>query len=420
MRTVIIGNGAAGNQAADTIREHEPYAEIIMISHEEFPAYSPCALPDCMAGWIPRSQLFLKTPADYEDQQIITRFGQRVERIALQEKKVFLAGEELVYDKLIIATGSRAIVPPLAGTGLSGNFVLKSVSDLDRIIDYKPQKVVVVGSGNIGVEAAEALQIQDCEVTLIEMQERVMPRFFDVKLSNMLRELLENHNITVLTGEQVLKVCGEDRVAQVVTDKRSIPCDTLIWAVGVKQNVELARDSGLDIGLLGGIKVDRKMECSQPGIYACGDCIEAFDLLGGQPTLSLLWPSAKRQAEVAALNAVGRTVEYEGSINLVVEEIYGETFVSAGYTAENLDQYEIWEREQNSTYYRLLVAEERIFGLQAVGNCMGLGALNTLIRNKTMLGDLKRVFENPRLIARHPWYLEAALIIFGNEYSREA
>ncbi|MDD4550229.1 MAG: NAD(P)/FAD-dependent oxidoreductase [Syntrophomonadaceae bacterium] len=418
MRIIIIGNGAAGNQAADTIRKYEHDAEIIIISHEEFPAYSACALPDCMAGWVPRPQLFLKSYADYADKRIETRFNQSVKAIAHQEKKVLLNDEELIYDKLIMATGSRPLIPPVEGSNLPGNFVLKSVSDLDRIVQHRPAQVVVVGSGNIGVEVAEALEIQGCDVTLIEMLERVMPRFLAPKPATMLRMLLEEHNIKVLTGEKVLKVEGENRVEGVITDKRSLACDTLIWAVGVKQNIELAQDAGIEIGSWGGIKVNRQMQTSEDDIFACGDCIESFDLISSQPILSLLWPSAKRQAEVAALNAIGRTASYEGSLNLVVEEIYGSTFVSIGCTDENLNQpeFEVLEREQNATYYRLLLADDRIFGLQAVGNCKGTGAITALIRNKTILNDLRRVIDNPCLIARHPWYLDAANIIYSQDY----
>lgn len=421
MRIVIIGNGAAGNQAADTIRKNEQDAEIIIISHEKFPVYSPCALPDCLAGWVPRSQLFLKSYADYTDKQIETRLNQTVKAIDHKGKKVRLDDGELIYDKLIMATGSRPLIPPVKGSNLSGNFVLKSVSDLDRIVQHRPEQVVVVGSGNIGVEVAEALEIQGCDVTLIEMMERVMPRFFAPKPATMLRMLLEEHNIKVLTGEKVLKVQGENRVEGVITDKRSLACDTLIWAVGVKQNIELAQDAGIEIGSLGGIKVNRQMQTSEDDIFACGDCIESFDFISGQPTLSLLWPSAKEQAEVAALNAIGRTASYDGSLSLVVEEIYGSTFVSIGCTDENLNQpdFEVLEREQKAAYYRLLSANDRIFGLQAVGNCKDIGAITALIRNKTILNDLRRVFDNPCLIVRHPWYLEAANIIYSQQFFPE-
>ncbi len=421
MRVVILGNGAAGNQAADTIRKYDPAVEIVMISEESFPAYSACALPDCMAGWISRSRLFLKQIKDYEEKDIKIKFGQRVKQIQPVEKRLLLDKETIEYDKLILATGSRALIPALPGTDLPGNQVLKSVADVDRILEHLPRQVVVIGSGNIGVEAAEALELQGCEVTLLELQDRLMPRFFDNEPAALLRELLEAHGIKILTGQKVIGVSGSDRVAGVVTEQNHISCDMVVWAVGVRQNVELAKDAGIEIGSLGGIKVNRQMESSIKDIWACGDCIESYDMLSGEPALSLLWPSAKGQAEVAALNIVGRNTEYEGSFNVVVEEIYDRSFISAGSLSEFIKQegMEVWERYYRNAYYRLIILKQVIVGLQAVGNCSGTGAIINLIKNRTPLSEIKRVFDNPFLLQRNPGYWEAGRILFSRENALE-
>jgi len=178
MRIAVIGNGAAGNEAAETIRKYDKDAEIIMFSQEDYPEYSPCALPDYIAGWIPRTRLFLKEHKDYEDKQIRTEFGSRVNEINIEKREVVVAGKAVSYDKLIIATGSKVFVPPVKGADLPGNFVLKSVSDVDSILDHGPKKVAVIGAGNIGVEIAAALKLQGCQVALVEVAERVMPKIF--------------------------------------------------------------------------------------------------------------------------------------------------------------------------------------------------------------------------------------------------
>jgi len=414
MKIVILGNGAAGNEAVETIRKYDKDAEIIMISQEIFPEYSACALPDCISGWISRPRLFLKDYRDYEDKRIKMEFGQSVTGIDVEKKQVVLKKTSINYDKLIVATGSRAFIPPVKGADLPGNFILKSVSDVDKISEYKPSRVVVVGSGNIGVEVAEALEMQGCKVTLIELVERIMPKIFDKKPSSLLREILEDHNIKVLTNEKVLEVDGISQVEGIVTDKQNIPCDTVIWAVGVRQNVELARKAGISIGELGGIKVNSQMETSQQDIYACGDCIESFDILTGQPTLSLLWPSAKRQAQVAALNCIEKTAEYEGSFNVVVEEIYGTTCVSIGSIADMLVGCDVQmiEQEDGQYYYRVLIVDDRIVGLQSLGMCDGVGAIMALIKTKTLVSEVKRVIENRALIEKVPWYLEAGRYLF--------
>lgn len=418
MRFVIIGNGAAGNAAAETIRKYDENAEIIMFSSEAFPEYSACALPDYISGWIPRSHLFLKDYDDYKHKQIKIEWGQSVTEIDTVNKQVITEKGMTKYDKLIIASGSRAFIPPINGVNLSGNFVIKSVSDVDRIIEHEPSQVVVVGSGNIGVEAAEALEIRGCKVTLIELLGRVMPKAFDAKASALLYKILTNNNIRVLTDEKVLEVKGLKQVEELVTNRRNIPCDTVIWTVGVRQNVELAQKSGISIGKLGGIKVNSRMETSQQDIYACGDCIESIDLLTGQPALSLLWPNAKRQAQVAALNCLGKPTEYEGSVNIIVEEIYDTLCVSIGFTEEMLSgrDFQVIENGNERFYYRIVISNGLIVGWQSIGISNGIGTILALIKTRTPIAEVKRVWQNSDLVAKVPWYLTAGNFLF-HEFS---
>jgi NAD(P)H-nitrite reductase large subunit len=414
MRVVVIGNGAAGNSAAAAIRQEKPTWEILLVSKEPVPGYSACALPDCLAGWVPRRGLFLMDDFAYRKLKIKTLLGTEIESIDPVEKKLALAKQELTYDRLILATGSRAFVPPLKGAGLPGNFILKSLHDLDLLCRHVPSRVVVIGSGNIGVETAEALQIQGCQVTLIEMLERIMPKVFDSKPSELLRSILESNGLRVLTGEKVLEIEGQEKVTAVITDQRQLPCDTVIWAVGVRQNVELGKQTGLKIGPLGGIQVNPRMETSQEGIYACGDCIESFNQLSGKPELSLLWPSAKRQGEIAGKNCAGGSVYYEGSFSLVMEDIYNIPCVSMGATTDMLNgtNLQIIEKENPGKYYRILLKNEEIIGFQGLGITEGLGAIMALIKTRTPVQEVKRVLDNQELLKAVSWYNEAARYLF--------
>lgn len=414
MRAVIIGNGAAGNSAAMALRKEQPDWEVLLLSKEPETGYSACALPDSLAGWVPRAGLFFMGESDYQRLNIKTLFRTEVKAINTRDRELVLAKGKLNYDRLILASGSRAFIPPLKGAGLPGNFILKSLSDLDAISKHKSSKVVVIGSGNIGVETAEALEIQGCQVTIIEMLERIMPKVFDKKPSELLRFALEKRGIGILTGEKVLEIEGQKEVTGVVTDQRSIPCDTVIWAVGVRQNVELARQAGLEIGPMGGIRVNPRMETSHEGIYACGDCIESFSLLTGKPELSMLWPSAKRQGEIAGFNCAGRTVYYEGSFSLVVEEIYNITCVSMGSTTDLLDDshLEIIENESPGRYYRILLNNGLIMGFQSLGISEGLGAIMALIKTATPVDEVRRVIQSRELLRAVPWYGEAARYLF--------
>jgi NAD(P)H-nitrite reductase large subunit len=261
------------------------------------------------------------------------------------------------------------------------------------------------------------LEIQGCRVTIIEMLARIMPKVFDNKPSQLLRSVLEAKGIQVLTGERVLEIDGSEQVTGVVTEKQFLPCDTVIWAAGARQNVELAREAGLKTGPLGGILVNPRMETSQEGIYACGDCVESFNLMSGKSELSLLWSSAKRQGEIAGLNCAGRLVNYEGSFSLVVEEIYGIPCVSMGTTAEMLDDpcLEIIEKEGQEEYYRAIIKEDRIMGFQSLGITEGLGAVMALIKTGTPVKEIKRVCENRELVRAAPWYRDAAHLLFPSK-----
>lgn len=405
MRIIVIGNGAAGNQAAQTIQNYDAEAEITILGAESVPFYSACALPDYLAGWIKRDQLFLRSSLDQHRVEI--RLGQAVEDIKPERQAVTAGKELLFYDRLIIAAGSRPVLPNIPGTGLPGNFVIKSVHDIDRILAHNPRRVVVIGSGNIGIEAAETLEYRGCRVSIIEMMTRIMPRLFDEQPALLIRKILEENGIEIHTGEKAREVIGPDRVEGLITDCREISCDAVIWAAGVRQNTELARAAGIEIGSLGGIKVDSQMKTSHPEIYACGDCVETSDLLTGKPALCLLWSCAKAQAEVAARNSLGEKVVYPGALKLVAEEAYGKLCVAAGLLEEELDRegLKIIEQETEKTYHRILIQNERIMGVQAVGSLEAIGPLLSLMKKRVAPSEIKRIINSPALLKNMPWML---------------
>src|SRR3990172_449647 len=232
MKILILGNGVAGNTAASTIRQLDSKADITIISEETFPEYSACALPHYIAGEHPRRQLFLRTKKDYAGEKIKAILGQKVTAIDLQGKKISLDGKSLSYDKLIIATGSRPVIPPIPGVNLAGVFTLKSPGDADRILENMGKAVVLVGSGPIGVETAIALRKRGLEVYLVEFLDRIMPRIFDTKPSSMLRNILEEHSIHIFTGERVTSIIGESKLKGIVTEDRTIVCDEVVMGGG--------------------------------------------------------------------------------------------------------------------------------------------------------------------------------------------
>lgn len=407
MKVIIIGNGAAGNQAAETLRQISPDVQISIYAGDAEPFYSACALPDFLAGWIPRRQLFLKTPEQYARQGIELNSSEWVNKIDIDAKEICTTRNTIKYDHLILATGSRPLVPPVPGSNLPGNFVVKRPRDIDRLLEKRPRRAVVVGSGNIGVEVAEALELKGCEATIIEMQQRILPRLFDPYPAGLIQKLLEAHRIKVMTGEQVLEVTGKEEAQGVVTGSGPISCETVIWAAGAKPNIDLALAAGLRIGDRGAIKVDSHMCSSHPDIYACGDCVEVIDILSGKPTQSMLWSSAKIQAQVAARNIMGQTVEYPGAFNLMVEELYGVPCLAAGIRGEELpDGNSVIELNEKGAYSRIILQDGRIAGLQTVGTLDACGAIIALMKKHTGVDEIKRSIAAPYMREKMPWLLE--------------
>ncbi|NLW92249.1 MAG: NAD(P)/FAD-dependent oxidoreductase [Syntrophomonadaceae bacterium] len=409
MIIAVIGNGAAGYVAAETIKRHKPEAEVMMFARESYPLYSPCALPDCLGGDLERARLFLKKAEDYRSNGIETIFGQTVEKIDVKERLVITDQAVYHYDRVIMATGSKAVIPPIPGARLPGTFTLKSLDDLDSMLNYKPQRVIVVGSGNIGMEAAGAMRDRGFRVTMIEAQDHVMPRLFDKKPAHMLQNMLEQTGIRVITGEQVQTMDGRTRVEVVETDRSILECDMLIWAVGLSPECSLARESGIEVGPTRGIKVDRHMQTNAAGVYACGDCAEAFDIITGHPVNSMLWPSARRQAQVAALNCIGIETEYEGAFNIVVGEVKDRPFAALGNKEDiHAGPIRIIEGEHGDDYWRILVADQTLIGMQSIGDLKLCGTVGGLIRNRTSLQELRETLKDPGLKMTSPWAAEAA------------
>jgi len=382
MNVLIIGNGIAGNSAAFAIREVSKEIAITVLSEETPPLYSACVLPNYLAGDIDRDKVFLMTQQHYSQRNVDIILGQKVTEIDVRGNNVLLDTHIIHFDKLIIATGGEVVIPPIEGLHKRGILKLKSLTDADEIADFPKRRAVIIGSGFIGLETAIALRKRGWEVAIIESLSWILPRVFDEKPSQLLRRIVEDHGIRVFVGEKVKRIRGDVKVEGVVTDRREVECNMVIIATGMRPRTELARQAGLKVGELGGIWVDKQMMTSAENIYACGDCVEAKDAIFGTPTLSLLWHNAKEQGIVAGLNCAGMRRGYPGSQDISGIDIFGTFAVSVGRTMSSLkdDNIEIIERGYQRDYRRLLIADGRLVGVQAIGRNKYVGILLGVIR----------------------------------------
>ncbi len=405
MEVVVIGNGVAGETVCAAIRRKANETGLTLISEEPFALYSRCVLSHYISREIKRSKIFLKSPRDYEKENVHPILDRKVEGIDPSTKKLFLRDREVTYDRLILATGARPVLPSIDGIRKKGIGVFKSLKDADRILRAKGRKAVVIGSGLIGVQLAIALCKTGWEVCLVEVLDWILPNLFDEKASSIVQRILESKGIKVFTGTKVLGIEGKVRVEGVVTDKTGeLDAEMVLLAVGMRPNVDIAQEAGIKIGELGGILTNDRMETNIPDIFACGDCVEGEDPLLSSPKLSLLWPQAKRQGHVAACNSIGSNCSLQWTPDAVSLDVFG-TFAGAiGLPARTMrrSDIEIIEAEKNQGYHSLVILNGRLAGAQFIGNHEGMGIFFPLI-GKSFEGIFRKVRNDENLV-RHPWY----------------
>lgn len=263
--------------------------------------------------------------------------------IDIKQKSVGLSdGSSVQYDKVILATGARPFIPPIEGSNLEGVFTLRSLADAETIKqfleDRKPERLIFMGAGFISMEVASMLSSitpKKYDISVIELLDRPLPLMLDTDLGNKMAEYFEEKGITMLMGQRVNKILGQDgRVSCVELDSgESIAADMVFVNVGVRPNVELAKDIGLDIGQFG-IKVNKFQETSHPDILACGDCVEKQHFITKKPTGGQLRGPAVIQGRVAAKRLSGYDIEFPGVLNSGSCHVFQKTVAATGLTED--------------------------------------------------------------------------------------
>jgi NADH oxidase (H2O2-forming) len=371
MKIVIIGNGIAGNQVASRVRENSKTCEICIVSAESFPEYDPCSLPYFLGGDVPRETVFRKRMDDYKAQGIDLILDSRV--TAIDAKARCIKTENLLsldYDTLVLAHGGSLFIPPIGGVDMPGVFSCKQLGEIDKLRAHKGRRAVVVGSGAIGIEVAEALKKNGYHVSIIELVDYILPALFDEATSRQLEASLRLCGIEVFTSEKVIRIEGKKgTVEKVITDKRTLDCDTVVIATGIVPGISLAKTAGVEVER--GIKVNDKMETSVSSIYACGDCVETVDVCTGEDAMFQLKHNAIDQAEVVAANIIGRPKRYSGAYAFARVHFWDTHAATFGKTTHatkcEIGELEIIEKRKASDYLRLILKDDIIVGGQAVG-----------------------------------------------------
>lgn len=404
---VVVGSGIAANNALRAIRTLDKRVRVVMVSGDPEPAYSACVLTEYLAGSMSRQEVFFLSLEDYDRLGAELILNRWVLEIDPAQKEIVCEDRRLRYERLILATGSKPVLPSVPGSELTGNFAIKSLADADAILSYPANCYVIVGSGPIGVKMGVALKQRGCRVTLVEQLDRVLPKMFDDGPARIVREALIQIGVEVRTSTMVTAVHGTQRVEGVELEGENLPCEGVIWAVGMNPRVELARKAGLAIGVTGGIKTDAGMRTSDADVFACGDCAETFDAVSGDPALNMFWPLAAHQGAVAGSTCLGFLKEYPGDILQIVVELPGLCAGAVGLTTDAGGAGAVVLDRAGRNEYHLLVVDKdtnMILGAQSINNLGYLGPLQSAIRHRVRLDQWESVFTTaPSLQRAVPW-----------------
>lgn len=340
MRILVIGAVAAGTSAAAKARRNTEDAEIVIYEKDSYISYSGCGMPYFLGGEVsdgkdltPRDPLFFKTKYNVDilighEVLSINKENKTLEVKNLETGNVFTD----TYDKLIIATGARSVIPPIKGKEKEHVFSLRNIGDMYKIkkfIDEKnPRKAVIVGTGFIGLELTENFKNIGIDVTLVEMLPQVTPGL-DSDMAIYVEKALEKNGVLVITGNSANEITA-DKV--ILADKREVEADMVIIATGVRPNVDLAVAAGIKLGSFGAIAVDTRMETSEKDIYAAGDCIEQFHLVTGKPVFRPLGSTANKTGRIAGNNAAGGDLEFRGILGTGIFKVFNLTVAQTGLT----------------------------------------------------------------------------------------
>lgn len=330
MRLIIVGGVAAGTKAAARARRVNPKLAITLYQEEAEVSYTACGQPYYLSGLIPsREALIIRKASDFEADGIDVRLRHRVTHLNTEERTVEVHNlvrdsvEVVCYDRLILATGARPIVPPVPGNHLNGVVTLRTMAELDRFRSalnrLQPKEAVIVGGGSIGLEVAESLHALGMAVTIVERLERLFPRL-DPEISQRIHDHLVYKGLNVVLGDGLAEITGNaGRVGAVVTTSgRQFPAELVVLAIGVRPSVELAKQGGMALGLTGAIAVDPRMETSVKGVFAAGDCAESYHRLTGAPLWGPLGDIANLQGRVAGENAAGGDARFPGILGTAI------------------------------------------------------------------------------------------------------
>jgi NAD(P)H-nitrite reductase large subunit len=392
-RYLIIGNSAGGIGAAEAIRQVDKEGALTIVSEEPYLAYSRPLISKYLTGERSLEEILFR-PIDFCDQNnIVFLPGKKADNLELDHQIVRLEdGEQISWDKLLLAVGGKPIFPEMEGSNKRGVFTFTNLDDAKAIDGFlgNARKAVVIGGGLIGISVTEALIKRGAEVSVVEMKERVLNTILDQQASLMAEEILKQAGVEIIAEQTVVRINGRGAVEEVIlANGTAIECDLVVVAIGVLPRSELALNTQLEINR--GVVVDRHMATNYPGVYACGDVAEAYDFVYRENRLTPIWPNAYVGGRIAGLNMAGATAEYPGGTAINSLNYFGIDIASAGMpTAPNGNGYETIVKQKDNIYQKLILKDDLIMGMIFVGDIEKSGIIFGLMRDRVNVESFKQ------------------------------
>ena len=393
MQHVIIGAGPAGVIAAETLRKVSPDAAIKIIGDEKEPPYSRMALPYYLIERINEKGTYLRKSGGHFEDNRIELVTDRVSRIDPGANSLDLAsGGKLGFDKLLIAAGSSPMSPPIPGMDLDGVHPCWTLEDARNIARraHKGANVVLMGAGFIGCIILEALAHRGVNLTVIEMEDRMVPRMMNHNAGNLIKDWCLAKGVNVHTSTRVESIEKSGKALKVKLDNgKTLDADLVISATGVKANTGFLEGSGIETDF--GVLVNDRLQSSHPDVYAAGDICQGKDFSTGEYSVQAIQPTAADHGRIAALNMAGHDSRHQGSVNMNVLDTMG--LISSSYGLwMGVDGGESAELNDPERYrYLCLQFEDDILvGAQSLGLTQHVGVLRGLIQTRLKLGKWKQ------------------------------
>jgi nitrite reductase (NADH) large subunit len=385
---VVVGNGMATARLVDELAKVAlgRYA-IAVIGDEPRLAYNRVLLSSVLAGETASHDIELRPASWWRDRGVTLKYGCRATEIDVGRRELKIANDESVsFSRLVLATGSTPLRLNVPGSDLAGVHTFRDSRDVDLLLTLAAQKkrVVVVGGGLLGLEAAYGLAKAGAPVTLLHLMDRLMERQLDAPAADLLKTLVERKGIKILLNASTARLHGTTRVEGIeLTDGRRIDADAVIFAAGIRPNVGLAKDAGIAVGR--GIMVNDHLQTALPEIFALGECAEHRGICYG------LVEPAYEQARVLAQHLAGKTAAYGGSVVATNLKVSGVSVFSAGdFVGTEGSETILLSDVRHGTYKKLVISEGRLAGAVLVGDVESALWYLELIRNREPVAHIRR------------------------------